>query len=217
MGKTERLLEMMKLFGDGERVTMPELARRFGVSERTLYRDLKLLAALDCPVRFERGAYEPARPESAWQYPDDVVLLGYCLEYSPLRQYPVFDHRLKKLRALTRREKKRPGRGADDVSVLRYEPLSGGDILTRKKQDRWLRRFVQACRGKRQVVIKTSMPGLPVGLCRPLAVLLTAAGPSLQVELNDRQYNIPLPSVRELRLARNGRCDRLTVEHVRPD
>jgi predicted DNA-binding transcriptional regulator YafY len=53
--KSERLLSLMILLANHESVTAPGLARRFGVSVRTIYRDIAALSASGVPVITETG------------------------------------------------------------------------------------------------------------------------------------------------------------------
>ncbi|MEY8842283.1 helix-turn-helix transcriptional regulator, partial [Cribrihabitans sp. XS_ASV171] len=55
MARTERLMEILRLLGDGGVHTAGALADRLGVSQRTLYRDMETLAARGVPVEGTRG------------------------------------------------------------------------------------------------------------------------------------------------------------------
>ena len=61
MNTIERALGILLLLSGGQR-RATELAERFGVSVRTIYRDVDRLIALGIPVEAERGAYSrPSR------------------------------------------------------------------------------------------------------------------------------------------------------------
>ena len=51
----DRLFGILLLLRGGRAVPAGELARRFGVSRRTIYRDLEALSAAGVPVYAERG------------------------------------------------------------------------------------------------------------------------------------------------------------------
>ena len=53
--KSERLLSMMILLANRERVSASQLARRYGVSVRTIYRDIETLSASGVPIVTETG------------------------------------------------------------------------------------------------------------------------------------------------------------------
>ncbi len=52
-----RMLALMKLLEQGERFTAGSIARIFGVTERTLYRDLSCLKQMDVPIYHDGGQY----------------------------------------------------------------------------------------------------------------------------------------------------------------
>ncbi len=56
MTRIERAFGILLLLSDRRSVTAPELARRFEVSVRTIYRDVEMLSATGVPVYAERGA-----------------------------------------------------------------------------------------------------------------------------------------------------------------
>ena len=55
MTRLERALGILLQLSGGTLVTAPDLAGRFEVSVRTIYRDIELLSALGVPVHAERG------------------------------------------------------------------------------------------------------------------------------------------------------------------
>jgi DeoR/GlpR family transcriptional regulator of sugar metabolism len=52
-----RLVALIKLMEQGERFTAGTIARAFGVTERTLYRDIRFLRQMDIPVYHHDGQY----------------------------------------------------------------------------------------------------------------------------------------------------------------
>ncbi len=57
MKRQERMLAMLVTLQERHRSTAEELAEQFGVSERTVLRDVAALAAVDVPIFAERGRY----------------------------------------------------------------------------------------------------------------------------------------------------------------
>lgn len=55
MSKLDRIMEILLLLRRGVPVSAGELSRRFGVSDRTVYRDIETLGALGIPVSAELG------------------------------------------------------------------------------------------------------------------------------------------------------------------
>ncbi|HOX13495.1 MAG TPA: YafY family protein [Spirochaetia bacterium] len=71
--RAERILSLFLLLAGGRLHSAPDLARRFGVSARTLYRDLDLLSAWGCPIESIPGREGGFR-----------ILPGYALDRSVL-------------------------------------------------------------------------------------------------------------------------------------
>ena len=55
MQKTRRLLQTIRLLSQPKVTRATELARTFGISERTVYRDIKALVGAGVPIRGEAG------------------------------------------------------------------------------------------------------------------------------------------------------------------
>ncbi len=55
MTRDTRLYELVQILRDGRLHTAAELAGRLGVSERTIWRDMAMMAATGLPVSGERG------------------------------------------------------------------------------------------------------------------------------------------------------------------
>ena len=81
MGATERIFEMMKYLCRVRHATMPELADKFGVSVRTIKRDIAELGYL-IPLEIKSGRYEGGvyvmedyRWDKAYMTVEDIALL----------------------------------------------------------------------------------------------------------------------------------------------
>jgi|GEM_PF-1114785 len=57
MGKSKRLIQLMMVLNSGRKYTVRELADQFGVSYRTMWRDLQDLEELGVPLLSEAGIY----------------------------------------------------------------------------------------------------------------------------------------------------------------
>jgi predicted DNA-binding transcriptional regulator YafY len=55
MDRFQRVLGILLHLRSGKEVSAFDLAQRFGVSRRTIYRDMEMLSALGVPVYAERG------------------------------------------------------------------------------------------------------------------------------------------------------------------
>ena len=55
MSRNDRLLDLVRLLSDGRLHRAEDLARRLGVSQRTIYRDMDTLVASGVPIAGERG------------------------------------------------------------------------------------------------------------------------------------------------------------------
>jgi predicted DNA-binding transcriptional regulator YafY len=81
----DRALEILMLMGAGRVVAAPELARRFGVSIRTIYRDMDALTAAGVPLQTMRGAGGGYRLEDGFFLPpvafrrEEAVALILCM------------------------------------------------------------------------------------------------------------------------------------------
>ncbi len=58
LGKTQRILIMLKILGEGRSLSTGRIATIMGVSERTVYRDMKDLREIDVPIEHEHGKYK---------------------------------------------------------------------------------------------------------------------------------------------------------------
>lgn len=81
---TGRRLQLLTLLMGGGRKSVDELARRFGVTRRTVYRDLKFLEEIPVPVVRDGGHYwidERYRIRPVQLQPDEVLALMASLDF----------------------------------------------------------------------------------------------------------------------------------------
>jgi predicted DNA-binding transcriptional regulator YafY len=124
--KGERLFELLNYLLDKRRVTAPELAARFGVSERTIYRDMESLSGCGVPVIANQGAgggfeiMEGFKLEKSYLSPPELADLSGALRgFDEALKAPALRTSLGKLSALGA-----AGRRAKDAPFPLPPPLS---------------------------------------------------------------------------------------------
>ncbi len=83
MNRDQRLYDLVQILRDGRLHTAGELAQTMGVSSRTIWRDMAMMAATGIPVEGERGLGYILRtplvlPPTALT-PDEAIVLGEAL------------------------------------------------------------------------------------------------------------------------------------------
>lgn len=183
MTKAERLIRILNFLRTNAVASVTELSRVFKVSERTVYRDIDLLARIGVPLYYDGGyrLREEADRIVSSLNAEDRALLAMCLMHSRLSDYPGFERRLVKLR-----EKLFGGTaaGVEDLAdrVLlsdRYTEKYSG--VTEREQT-VIDTFLHAVVHQRAiaVVTKSSVPRLI--RCMPIALRLGRRRRSLVVE-----------------------------------
>lgn len=97
MGTTERIFEMMKYLCQVRHATMPALAEKFGVSTRTIKRDIDELGYL-IPLETKTGRYgggvyimDDYKWDKAYMSEEDISLLIKIKTTGINRQILIFD------------------------------------------------------------------------------------------------------------------------------
>jgi len=109
MKKAERLLYLINLIKSNQNLTSRKLAEKCGVSERTIFRDLKSLASAKFPVYYDQGYkfLEGAFLPTLNLTEEELSLLQFAFEFSPLRSDPSLfnlgENLLAKLETVVRR------------------------------------------------------------------------------------------------------------------
>lgn len=106
MTKSERLMHEIEMMRRPRGVSIEELQKTFGVSERTIFRDLSFLSELNVPVYFD-GAYHVADQfsiRSAGLDYVDIELVIHSLACSPLMEYPALADRCREIMSALRRQ-----------------------------------------------------------------------------------------------------------------
>jgi predicted DNA-binding transcriptional regulator YafY len=123
MKRTERLLELMLVLNQLHRFTVQELADQFGVSRRTMLRDLQALSEMGVPLLSQpglHGGYEVMRPHSLPPLslsPEEAV--GMILSYEALEAYAQSPFEVSSLSALTKLRAVLPPDVLGEVEELR--------------------------------------------------------------------------------------------------
>ncbi len=87
MKKSERLIYLLEFLKKGGKVSLEDIAAACGNSERTVYRDIRLLTKLGFPIKFDDGFHL----DRIWQLHEfnklsdsDLRLVKFALETHPL-------------------------------------------------------------------------------------------------------------------------------------
>jgi hypothetical protein len=194
MPKLERLLELARMTRNRGVRNIREMSRTCGVSQRTIYRYLNTLSAVDVPRVLQNGDERAGRAApAAGLDADDRCLIRHLLDHNPLVHESYFVPRLDRLRQLLAPSPSSAGRR------LRGRVLEVSLARSSRRQSRGdgrLEMFTRAClRGWNLSVVTRTGRGLAVTL-RPEAVRLSdqaiqfrfrnlATGRMIRLDLDD--------------------------------
>jgi predicted DNA-binding transcriptional regulator AlpA len=100
MSKLERLLKLAEMSREHRTGTVREMSRLCGVSQRTIFRDLKTLATLNLPDDLRLGARRSMGEHLARVLDaDERSLLSFVLDHNPLVEIDHLAPRLEQIRA----------------------------------------------------------------------------------------------------------------------
>lgn len=87
MTKAERLLYLINLIRSSRTLTSKQLAKRCGVSERTIFRDINSLASARFPIYYDRGYkfLEGAFLPTLNMTEEELSAIKFAFEFSPMR------------------------------------------------------------------------------------------------------------------------------------
>ena len=218
MPKLERLIKLARLKRDGKKLTVRELSRACGVSQRTLYRYLNTLVEVDMPEDLQRRPHrERWDTTSALMQPDDRSLLLYALEYNALVRYPYFARRFRKIRQLVTAARGEPSQ--IELSSL-YE-----FILVRKPSagpvsNSFLERFSKACTSSKAVRLRVRGQGRRAMVLWPKAIRIKGKDILLLMIDPDhgRSVEVALSRINQLEICRTGSSNavRMAMASRRP-
>ena len=171
MPKLERLLELARMTRNRGVHNIREMSRACGVSQRTIYRYLNTLSAVDVPRVLQNGDERVGRaaPEVSLDA-DDRCLIRHLLDHNSLVHEPFFVPRLDRLRQALAPSPTVAGRRLRgrvlEVSLAR-------PLRRQSRGDGRLETFTRAClHGRDLSVVTRSGRGLEAKL-RPEAVRLS--------------------------------------------
>ncbi len=198
MAKVERLMQLSNLIKKREAISVKEMSRACGVSQRTIYRYLNTLSKLGSPdYGFDGGVLEDRR-DDIWSGLDasDLDMIDYILRHNPLTRFPFFMERLSKVRRRVQDGRRHLDKGSS-CFVLAEDEF---DEAREMGQNDVLERFTRAKLDARKVAITVrGSDSRPRNLI-PVAVKISRAGVALMVSdhLGDTPTEISLTDISRL-------------------
>jgi len=195
MAKVERLAQLSNLIKKREAISVKEMSRACGVSQRTIYRYLKTLSKLGSVEQGLDGGVFSGLREDPWPGLDasDLALIDYCLGHNPLTKYPFFLERLSRVRQAVREHRSR----ADSASSFLALGEEDFDEALDSRQNDILERFMRAKQDGRKVSVTIRRDGSQSRTLTPVAVKISRAGVALQVQ-EDQGSEIKLSDIAKL-------------------
>jgi len=180
MAKVERLAQLSNLIKRREAISVKEMSRACGVSQRTIYRYLKTLSKLGSVEQgYDSGVFTGRHDDPmAGLDASDLALIDYCLGHNPLTKYPFFLERLSRVRQAVRQQR--------DLSGSTFLTLDEQDFdgAPESKQNDLLERFMRAKQDGRKVSVTTRQGDGQPRTLTPVAIRISRAGVALIVEEN---------------------------------
>ena len=180
MPKVERLMQLIGLLERRQAVSVEEMSRTCGVSQRTIYRYLNTLSRLDMPVTRPGGRRLVGRDSRTLLSEfdqEDLEVMAYCLGNNPLVEHPVFAERVSHIRQKIVEKKHRLR--ADEISFSETGRTGEDALPTRESEI--LERFVRAKATGREVIIETSDSTETGRIYTPRVIKIDREGISLLV------------------------------------
>jgi len=150
--KLERLLKLAQLTREQRAGTVREMSQECGVSQRTIFRYLNTLSALDLAEELRTRTRQPTgQPPSRLIDRDDQCLLCFALDHNPLVQYEYLADRFDEIKSILNGGRL-PRGGVLQGNVIEVE----APPRPRKKTagDRILSTFMAACRSGNFLLVK---------------------------------------------------------------
>ena len=205
MTKAERLIFLVKVIKSRKVVTVPEMSRVVGVSQRTVYRDLATLSRMSIPIHFDNGYRLSHRTELpfAEMSDDDLQLLRFCLRRNPLAGYPYFMERFEMIDRRVCACLQRAEHG-DLVDVIESEPLHS--LAGRDRELEVTGIFLRAIFENRKVVLVFRFGRKHIATAAPLAIRLNGKVTVLVVTtgVNGHWSEIPVDDLEAVRITADG-------------
>jgi len=179
MAKVERLAQLSSLIKKREAISVKEMSRACGVSQRTIYRYLKTLSKLGAADQGMDGGVFSSNRDETWTALDagDLDLIDFCLRHNSLTKYPFFMERLSKVRRKVREWRRQADREASYFALVEDE----FDEARETRQNEVLERFTRAKLDLRKVAVTVRGSDNRPRAMIPVAVKISRAGVSLTV------------------------------------
>ena len=212
MTKTERLMNLINMIKKREVVSVQDMSREFGISQRTVYRDLNTLSRMNIPVYYENG-YRLGQNNlfSNSLGGEEKELIRYCLRRNPLASDAFF---LDKFREIEEKILNNSNGSRDSKeSIFLWE--TSDDISVNFHQDRVVNSFLKAIFDRNLVTISLKEPGLSGTRFIPVAVKMSRGGSFLIVSdiAGNRLREIGLDDIKSLEIT-DENFDRRPVELI---
>jgi len=175
MVRSERLFILERLLREKKVTSLEDLCEQFGVSARTMYRDIRSLSNVDVPVYFEEGyRLVSTKPEVSNPLTDDEqLLLMISLHSNPLCKYRVLRLRLERLmKKLIGLKLITPQERSGSFS------FQGRQFVNVDKDDKNLRVFLRSINRKVNVRIRLKNHDLEERVYQPRSIILSGSGPA---------------------------------------
>lgn len=142
----QRWFQLLMVLQGGGRPTVPDLARRFGVTVRTVYRDLRALEDAGVPVRSDAGRWDVEdsyRLRPVHFTPQEVLALAAALDFARRRDLggTAAASALEKLRAVMSGRQQELAAGLDQTLVV--DPVPAQSLPPNPAVEQALTRAVQ--------------------------------------------------------------------------
>ncbi|MCP4684002.1 MAG: HTH domain-containing protein [bacterium] len=179
MAKVERLMQLSNLIKKREAISVKEMSRACGVSQRTIYRYLNTLAKLGTQEFGTEGSSADSRASGSWEGLDgsDLDMIDFCLRQNPLTRLPFFLERLSRVRRKVR-ARRRHGAAEPSHFVLAEDDH---DEVSDSGESEMLERFIRAKVDGRRVTISLDDSQGPPRAMIPRAVKISRGGVALVV------------------------------------
>jgi len=166
--KTERLMNLINLIKSREVVTVQDMSREFGISQRTVYRDLNTLSKMNIPVYYENGyrlGQDTLFGDNGFN-DEEKELLRYSLRQNPLVSDPYLGGKFKDIEKKIFDTEKNGSPGSENIFLWETEE----SLLLPIQKSKILNSFVRAIMDNRKVSLSlknkalTAMPFIPVAV-----------------------------------------------------
>ncbi len=203
MARPERLIQLINLLKDRPVVTVREMSQVCGVSDRTIYRDLRTLKRMNIPTYYD-GGYRLDRDRDfplADLGTNELELIRYSLRNNPLVNYIFFRDKFNLIeKKIQDRARGKPGQDNKNLFLLeklddKVASVAGSDILNR---------FTRAIVTNHKVMIRLKGIDPTWRLFLPIAIKVTRSGPFLIVtsEPNESPVEVAVREIADLAVSK---------------